>query len=57
MAQVKQLYEELHLPEKFNDFKRCTRDRAMRQIDELLHTDETLQIACINFFSEAFEYP
>lgn len=55
VANVKQLYRELHFPEKFDDYKKRNRENVMRQIDQLLHSNETLRNACINFFGQGCE--
>lgn len=56
VAKVKQLYDELRLPELYHDYKKNNRNTVMHLIDQFFHSDENLRNACINLFSQGYDW-
>lgn len=55
VAKVKQVYNDVRLPDVFDDYKKRTHSNAMHKIDQLLRSDETLQNACVHLCNQAID--
>lgn len=55
MAEVRKVYDELQLKDKYFEYKKRNRDQVLGLINELMAKDVVLRDACLKYFDLSYD--